>query len=157
MYLWPLNWQLKETDGLKIYEWNWTKYFFGYHKTEGRLIAHVLLSLRHEKKKKKKNNITQKRQSGHAACSLLNSLNHLPLIQPDTANFGIRVWNENQYLFWAWKQSDCTLGGAWARHLFSVICKEGNRNFPIWSIEKAYPDEIWLSWNSLWTGFFRCS
>lgn len=113
----------------KRHEWNWTKYFFGCRKTEGCLIVHAL-SVRHEKKKKN----TQKRQSGCAACSLLNSLNHPPLIQPDTANFGIKVWNENQYLFWAWKQSDCTLGRAWARHLFSVICKEDNRNFPVWNI-----------------------
>lgn len=59
------------------------------------------------------NQRARKSQSGCAACSLLNSTSHPPLIQPDTANFGIRVWNENQYLFGAWKQRDRTLGRAW--------------------------------------------
>lgn len=72
--------------------------------------------------------ITQKKQSGYAACFLLNSVSQLPLMQPDTANFGIRVWNENQYLFWAWKQW-LYLGQSMARHLFSVIHKWSNRNF----------------------------
>lgn len=33
-------------------EWNWTKYFFGHHETEGCLIFHALLSLRHKKKRR---------------------------------------------------------------------------------------------------------
>lgn len=90
------------------HEWNWTKYFFGFHKTEECLVFNALLSLGHERKKNNPENAVC-----CAACSLLNSVSHLPLIQPDTANFGIRVWNENQYLFWAWKQSDCSLGRAW--------------------------------------------
>lgn len=66
----------------------------------------------------------KKAQPGSAAFSLLNSRKHPPLIQPDTANFGIIAWNENQYLFWAWTQSDCTLGRAWQGPYFQWSVSE---------------------------------